>query len=267
MQANHILSVLNPDERRALTRAGRDIEFHPGEILCEAGAPAGQIVFPQSGLISLVVELEGGDQVETALVGCRGALGAAAVFDPQPHFATAVARMRGRACVIPREKVAEAAQRNVRLRALLLRFQQFVLAQAQQVAACNARHALRERLASWLLRARFTTESDELLITHDELRLGLGVQRATVSVAAGELAAAGAIETRRGHIAIVDVHKLAGEACACHLTLMERREQLLPVSDGVAAGGRSAVAIPPLPDAPGLAEAPLPRSDEEDTLS
>lgn len=268
MHANHILSALSPGERHALTSAGREIELHPGEVLCKARAPAEQIVFPRSGLISLVVELDDGGQVETALIGCRGAVGAAAVFDPQPHFTTAVSRMRGRAWAIPRPKVAEVAQRNPRLRQLLFCYQRFLLAQAQQVAACNARHALRARLASWLLRARHTIESDELLVTQEELRLGLGVQRASVSVAASELAAAGAIETRRGRIAIVDVQKLEAHACACHRTLMQQRDILLSMNDGFAAGAGGALATSPAQEQAAPAKAlRRPPSDEQGAIS
>ena len=51
------------------------------------------------------------------------------------------------------------------------------MVQTSQVAACNARHNLPERLARWLLMVRDRTDSDNLPITEEFLSVMLGVRR------------------------------------------------------------------------------------------
>ena len=77
---NHILSALNSEDRQALTSAGRRMTFRGGQPLFKARDPIADVLFPISGVISAVVILKDGDEVETALVGCRGVAGSCVAF-------------------------------------------------------------------------------------------------------------------------------------------------------------------------------------------
>jgi Mn-dependent DtxR family transcriptional regulator len=83
-----------------------------------------------------------------------------------------------------------------------------------------------ERLAGWLLRTRDVIGSDQVLLTQEAMAQMLGVQRASLSMAAGWLSAEGAIEYTRGKIRIVDASKLADSACECHELLQQCRRSL-----------------------------------------
>jgi CRP-like cAMP-binding protein len=113
------------------------------------------------------------------------------------------------------------------LRDILLRYVQVVLLQASQVGACNAHHALQQRLARWLLSARDALEASDLMLTHRVLSRLLGVRRASVTDSLGALEDAGAIVNTRGHIRIVDVERLRAQSCDCHRIISAEYRRLL----------------------------------------
>jgi CRP-like cAMP-binding protein len=49
-------------------------------VLYEAGDPVDRVFFPHSGIISLVVELSGGQAIEAAMIGRDSMLGATAAL-------------------------------------------------------------------------------------------------------------------------------------------------------------------------------------------
>ena len=77
-----------------------------------------------------------------------------------------------------------AIDRSAILRDRCLRYVETLMVQSSQVAACNARHNLPERLARWLLIIRERIDSDDLSMTQGFLSVMLGVRRSGVSVAA-----------------------------------------------------------------------------------
>ena len=62
------------------------VELNHGDVLAETGRPIRRVYFPHSGIISLVVELSGGDMIETAIVGRDGVIGAASALDGRISF-------------------------------------------------------------------------------------------------------------------------------------------------------------------------------------
>ena len=84
------------------------------------------------------------------------------------------------------EMVASAA-----LRGRLLRYTLAFQAQVTLTAGCNARHAVNEHLARWLLTRHDHAEDDEFAMRHEFMAMMLGVRRPGVSLAAGILQKAG----------------------------------------------------------------------------
>jgi CRP-like cAMP-binding protein len=226
MQTNSILSRLASEDCQSLLRRAERVRFEREAVLAEIGSPIERVLFPLSGMVSIVVELTDGARTECAMLGARGALGALAAFGAERHTATAICQIPGECWSVPAVDVAELAGQNGDFRGLLLWQEQFLQAQAQQTAACNARHNVSERLASWLLRSREAIGSDKVTLTQEVMAQMLGVQRASVSMSAGRLAAAGAIEYTRGRIQILDAQKLADSACECHDALKQCHRSL-----------------------------------------
>src|SRR6202041_2284872 len=90
------------------------------------------------------------------------------------------------------------------------------MVQVSQSVLCNRLHEVNARLARWLLTSADRMESESLHLTQEFLSQMLGVQRSTVTVAAGELQRAGMIGYSRGKINILDRRKLTKVACECY---------------------------------------------------
>jgi CRP-like cAMP-binding protein len=219
MRHNEILSRLQEAHPDFVAARARQISFVHGDIVGEAGRAIDEILFPSSGMISLVVDLRGGDRIEAAMVGRRSAVGGHALFGAKTHLSTAFAQLPGTGWTLKVADVIELSDMMPEARALLSCNEQYILAQAQQTAACNAKHRIPQRLATWILRAQYDSGEDELMLTQEYLAQMLGVQRASVSMFAGALQEKGLIFYRRGRVRVLDREGLQQAACECHATL------------------------------------------------
>lgn len=122
----------------------------------------------------------------------------------------------GEAFRMPAPALIELFATSATLRSLLLRYVLIFQVQVSQTAACNAHHALEQRLARWLLAAHDRSGVPELSLTQDLIAVMLGVRRATVSIAASTLQRAGVIKYQHGKITIVDRMGLENAACECY---------------------------------------------------
>jgi CRP-like cAMP-binding protein len=102
------------------------------------------------------------------------------------------------------------------LQQLVHAFTYLQLVQVTQSVLCNRLHEVEARLARWLLTSADRMESDSLHLTQEFLAQMLGVQRSTVTVAAGEMQRANLIEYSRGKIMILNRAALAKRACECY---------------------------------------------------
>jgi CRP-like cAMP-binding protein len=168
--------------------------------------------------------MEAGEVVETATVGRRGAVGAFAGLGPWHAFTRAVVQIPGTAMVISASHFQAAVSQSERIRDLILRYKEGLLAQVQQTAACNALHQVEARLVRWLLQAIDCVDDPKLPLTHDHLAEMLAVRRTTVTVIAGKLQEAGLIRYHRGRIEVVDRLKLEEAACECYGTIRRRTD-------------------------------------------
>ena len=105
---------------------------------------------------------------------------------------------------------------------------QAFLEQVMVSVACNGAHSLGERLARWLLMMDDRSDADELPITQNLLAEMLGVQRPTITNAAGELERAGLIERGRRQVTILDRRGLTKASCECYQLIREHVALHLP---------------------------------------
>jgi CRP-like cAMP-binding protein len=165
--------------------------------------------------------------IEAAMIGRDSVAGGSAAFDNQISLNRAIVQVAGRASPLDVEHFRAFAAQSEPFRAQLARHEQFILAQAQQSAACNATHALEARLSRWLLRCRDLLDSEDIPLTQEFLAQMLGVRRTTVSIVANTLQQAGLIRYRRGHIRVLDLEALRDSACECDQTLKSQSDRLL----------------------------------------
>jgi CRP-like cAMP-binding protein len=225
--SNHLLASLDADELAGLLPHLKTVELPQETVFFESGDAIKTVYFPHNALISLVVDLACGGMIEAAMIGGDGVAGGSAAFGSKISLNRAIVQVGGSASVLDVEVFCDFADRNAAFRAKLARHEQFVLAQAQQSAACNAAHPLEARLSRWLLRCRDLLLSNDIPLTHEFLGEMLGVQRTSVTIVANTLQRAGLIRYRRGHIRVLDLESVRDTSCECYETLKSHSDRLL----------------------------------------
>jgi len=224
---NRILDVLPQNIFAALRSHLKVVDLVFGDVIAKPGETVDRVYFPHTGVVSLVVEMEVGDIIETAMVGRDGVVNATAALDGKLSLHMGIIQVAGSASAIHPDTLRSIADEFTPFRSLLIRHEQVLLAQAQQSAGCNASHTVEARMCRWLLRIRDLTQSDEMKLTQEFLAQMLGVRRTSVSLVAGTLQSAGLIRYRRGNIKITDVEAVQSSACECHERVHAHYELML----------------------------------------
>lgn len=226
-RSNRILSAAPREEYERLSPRLEYVELRRGEVLHETGEHMSHVYFPYSGTISVVVQMEDGDQAEVGVVGREGMLGLPLVLGTDTAPFRALTQVTGGAMRIAAADFAEEIGRRGGFYTLLLRYAQAFFVQTAQTAACNRLHHMEGRLAKWLMTTRDRAESDDLDVTHEFVAVMLGVRRAGVTEALGVLRSDGLIEHSRGRIRILDAEGLGRASCECYGVISDEYERLV----------------------------------------
>jgi len=233
---NRLLAALAPADLEPLRPhlLGGPVEFAQGQVLHARGCPIADVLFPEAGLASLTTDTRDGggaggpDTVEVGMTGREGLVGASVLLDPEAVAVhEAFVQIPGAAWRVPAQVLRRAVEESPALRERLLRYVQFLMVQTAQSGACNARHAVVQRLARWLLMAHDRVDGDELALRQEAVSLMLGVRREGVSLAAGALQDGGLIRQARGRIMVLDRPGLERAACGCYRAVRDSQERIL----------------------------------------
>jgi CRP-like cAMP-binding protein len=213
---NHFLRSLSPEDAELLQPRLRLVALPSGTVLYKADDTITRVYFPYLGIVSYIVSVAGGESVEAGMIGRNSAVGAAAPLDGAIAINDAVVQVAISGMAVEVGLLKELAADSGTLRACFARHEEMMLAQVQQVAACNTLHDLEQRLSRWLLQARDLLNADVLPLTQDFLSQMLGVHRSSLTLVARRLQEAGLIDYHRGHIQVRDVEALKEVSCECY---------------------------------------------------
>lgn len=225
---NRLLASLKAEELSLIGNYLREVPMKQGELLEERGERVDLVHFPQSGMVSLVVEMPEDRAVEVGTVGSEGAIGLTVGLGSRVGSVSALVQVSGTSLCIPASRFRAIANENQRLTDLIVRYSELQLVQIQQTAACNALHDVGSRLSRWLLQTSDKTGEDIIPFTQEFLSKMLGVRRGTVSAIATRFESARLIHTGRGQIHIVNREGLKKEACPCYQFIARHVDRLLP---------------------------------------
>src|SRR3979490_3040518 len=227
---NRLLAALPPADVDLLAPELVTVALDQDAVLSRAGDQIEHVFFPDSGAISLMINMANGQTVATAAVGREGAVGILSVLGPSPSAITAAVRAAGTASRIPASRFHAAFNRSPAIRHAVQIHIRAMLMQFQLGVACNALHPVKARMARWLLHFRDRIEHHVLPLTQEALSQILGVRRTTVTLLMRNLRASGAIRSdRRGQIE-VDRSRLAATACECHGTMRLEVEEIFTMN-------------------------------------
>jgi CRP-like cAMP-binding protein len=201
----------------------------PGEVLYEPGRRLEHAFFPETAVVSLLTILSDGVGIETATVGREGMVGVFLFLgDDRSRNGRAVVQMAGSVLRLDVDSFRAELVEGGKLEQLMLTYSRALLMHISQSVACGAVHPVLARLARWLLQTSDRTASDDVALTQQFLADILGVRRASVTEAVGELQSRGAVAARRGGILVLDRSILSRSACECYDIVREVYEVLGP---------------------------------------
>jgi CRP-like cAMP-binding protein len=204
------------------------IRCQRADVLMDADSSLDHVYFPDSGVVSIVAVYSDGSVIEMATIGREGFTGLQAIFGAKRSSVRLLVQIPGSASKMSRAAFRRAMESMPSFRSLMYGYVQAFLEQVLVSVACNGAHSLKERLARWLLMMRDRSDEDALQITQNLLAEMLGVQRPTITNAAGELERAGLIERGRQQVTILDRPGLTKASCECYQLVRERVAFHLP---------------------------------------
>jgi CRP-like cAMP-binding protein len=238
-RGNHLIDALPPAERERLFTNVTPVTLDIKRVLFEPGQVIRAVHFPISGVISLVTPLEDGNIVEVATVGNEGIVGVP-LRQGGSLSVRAISQVAGSTLRVDADAFLAEVARGGALRELVQNYLQALFGQIAQAAACNRLHTNEERLSRWLLMSHDRVGMDQFEITHEFLGQMLGSRRATVTLSAGVLQAAGLISYRRGRVTIIDRPGLEEVACECYGVIRQVFQRATGPQYGAEVGGASA---------------------------
>jgi CRP-like cAMP-binding protein len=216
---NHFLDGLKPRDIEALRPHLRKVVLAQNQSLATTWSPVVRSILPVDAIISVILEMRDGRQVETRTIGCESGFGLLHVLGSSMSYETVITQVGGDAFVIDQRDFAAWARQSQSMMESIVRHGQATIVQSAQTVACNALHDVKQRLARWLLMTQDRVGRDELPLTQQHLSVMLAVQRTTVTAAASELQREGAIAYRRGRLTVLDRSLLKKRSCECYETI------------------------------------------------
>jgi CRP-like cAMP-binding protein len=230
--ANKLLAALPKDDFVRLAPSLTPVPFTFRKFFNKQGEPIDRVVFPSSGVASVVNVMSDGRMVETATIGNEGVVGSSVFFGGLIALADSFVQVPGdrHALSMPAPAFQMELERRGAFYDLLGRYSQALQSQIMQSTACNVLHSVEERCARWLLMTHDRVAGDEIRLTHEFLGMMLGTRRPTVSLVLGTLAKAGLIQTATRTIVVVNRSGLEDASCECYAMVRDTFERLLPQS-------------------------------------
>jgi CRP-like cAMP-binding protein len=193
------------------------------------GEPISHVLFPDSGIVSVVADIEEG-RFEVGMAGWEGLAGVPVLLGVSHTPHTAIVQVPGVGWRLAAEQLRTAMAKSAALSSTLHRYVHTFIVQISQTAFANAGYSLEARLGRWILMTHDRTAGDELLMTHDFMATMLGTGRSGVTFAVQSLEGNGLIRATRGRIIVRNregLEALAGDAYG----LAEREySNVLPIS-------------------------------------
>jgi len=225
---NRLLASLTAEDQARISPHLVHVDLERGRLLYDPGDRIDTVYFPHDGVISLMTLMENGAAIESATIGCEGALGLMAAVAPRQSLSRAIVQTPTRASRLRADLLHEAWEKSPHIRSLVDRHNEALYGHAVQSVACNALHSVEARFCRWLLTCHDRISSDTVALTQEFLADMLGVQRTTVTAVARALQDRGAIRYRRGVVDIIDRGVLEQQACECYGVIRRTYERLLP---------------------------------------
>ena len=226
--ANQILTGL-PDAERAELEARLSLgRYVVRDTVYAQGERIATVVFPLSGVFSLVVMSDRDAPVEIATVGREGFVGLPVFLQATLTGAhMAFAQVEGEGLAMDAAAFLDVVNGAPALRSRLQRYAMALMTQVARGAACNRLHSPAQRASRWMLQTHDRVASDQFEFSSRFFAQMLGAGMDVVREASDELADAGAIAYDGEALEIIDRARLESASCDCYAIVRDEYRRLL----------------------------------------
>jgi CRP-like cAMP-binding protein len=213
---NWILNNVPDEEFQRIRPHLETMSLIQGTTVLRQESEVSHAIFPNSGLVSLLVMMTEGRSSEASIAGCEGMVGVGLVGGLSRSVHSGLVQVAGDALRISADRFRECLEDAPQFRDAITRFCVIQLMLISQTAACNRLHPLEKRLARWLLLCQDRLSSETISTTHDLLATLLGTDRPSITLAAQKMQSEGVIRTTRGHLTVLARPQLEQFSCECY---------------------------------------------------
>jgi CRP-like cAMP-binding protein len=214
-RANRLLRALSDAELERIRPALEPVHLPRSTELEAANEDVRFVYFPTTGVASIVALDEGGESVDTAMIGREGMTGLAVFLGTDRSPVRTIVQVPMSGMRMESRALREELARSSMLVRLLQRHTQLVMITMAQLILCNRIHRLDQRAARWLLQVDDRVDEAPFKVTQEFLAQMIGVQRPALSVAMRQFKDAGLVRYARGQITIADRDGLLARSCGC----------------------------------------------------
>jgi CRP-like cAMP-binding protein len=214
--SNALLAHLSSETIADFSRHLELVQFDVKLVLYEPGQRMQYAYFPETGMVSVVSNMDDGRSIEVGTIGREGMAGATILLTTNTAPYQYYIQIAGNGYRIKAALLKVEVEQKPELRTLLFHYQAAFLMQTMQAAACNGLHSIQQRCCRWILMSQDRVDSETVPLTHEFLGLMLGVRRASVSEVLQPLQTRGWIRSQRGHIAVLNRKGLETGSCECY---------------------------------------------------
>jgi CRP-like cAMP-binding protein len=214
-RANHLLRGLTDDEFDRIRAELEPVRLERSAELESPNEAIEFVYFPTSGVASIVALEEGGESVDTAMIGREGMTGLPVFLGTGQSPVRTIVQVPLTGVRMRSEVLVNELSRGGTLVRLLQRHAQVVMVTMAQLILCNRMHRLDQRAARWLLQVDERVDEKPFHVTQEFLAQMIGVRRPGLSVVMRQFKDAGLVHYARGQISIANHDGLAEKSCKC----------------------------------------------------
>jgi CRP-like cAMP-binding protein len=222
---NRVLAGLLTAEFKHILPKLERVTLTAGQALYRADQKIEVVYFPEDAVVAMIDRMQDGGTVEVGIIGREGFVGINVFLGGAVTPDEAIVQIPGGAMRMSADALREETHFGSPLQQVLLGYARTFLAVISQSVACSQHHDIEQRLARLLLTLNAYTGSREIPLGQSSVAALLGVRRAGVSVAAGNLQAQGVLRCRRGTIKVIDRRTLEKKSCECRRFIQSQYAQ------------------------------------------
>jgi len=214
-RANHLLRGLTDEEFDRISAELEPVRLERSAELESPNEAIAHVYFPTSGIASILALDEGGDSVDTAMIGREGMTGLPVFLGTGQSPVRTIVQVPLTGVRMRSEVLLSELPRGGTLVRMLQRHAQVVMVTMAQLILCNRMHRLDQRAARWLLQVDERVDEKPFHVTQEFLAQMIGVRRPGLSVVMRQFKDAGLVHYARGQISIANHEGLAEKSCGC----------------------------------------------------